>query len=96
MQNVEEQIYKAISKVKDTGGRELTLETRFDSLGVTSLEFIVVVFELEDAFNITIVDWGLDNFETIADAKAVVLKLMAEKAAQAEVAQQSGAAPEVA
>ena len=76
-ETVEEEICKAIRTVKPS----LTLlpmssETRFDSLGLQSIERMMVVFEIEETFEVSIVDQQLDTFRTIGEARDLVLKLI--------------------
>jgi acyl carrier protein len=82
---IEEKIYEAIRKVKPSlQAVPMTPETRFDSLGLQSLERAIVVFELEDAYGLSIVDANLDRFHTIAEARDVVAKLLEKKPRVAE------------
>lgn len=83
MNEIEEQIYTAVKKVKNIDVRGLAPETRFDSLGITSLELITIIFELEDAYNITIVAAELDDFKTLGEAKNLVAGLVAKREATA-------------
>jgi len=83
--SVDEQIYQAIRKVKPSlQAIPLAAETRFENLGLESLERAIVVFELEDAYGCSILDENLDTFETIAEAREVVLMLLGRKQKQAE------------
>lgn len=78
--NIEEEIYRAIRKVKPSL-EPIPLEpsTLVESLGLESLERAIVVFEIEDAFEISLVDEGLDRFRTIAEGRDIVLMLLAKK-----------------
>jgi acyl carrier protein len=63
----------------DLGAIPLTLETNFTYLAVPSIVMITIVFEIEETFDIVIVDAGLDNFETIGELRDLVLALLARK-----------------
>jgi acyl carrier protein len=77
---IEAGIYNAIATTKPSlTGFPMSPETRFVSLGLESLEFISVVFAMEEAFDIIIVDRQLDTFRTVAEARNLVKKLMLEK-----------------
>lgn len=77
---IEEAIYRAIRKVKPSLETiPLEAATPFDSLGLESLERAIVVFEIEDEFEVSIVDAALDRFRTVAEAREVVAKLLARK-----------------
>ena len=81
-ETVLEIIQSCIVKV-DPGLGEIPLvrETNFVHLGVPSIILITIVFEIEEQFDIIIVDAGLDDFETIGDLQDIVLGLLARKAA---------------
>jgi acyl carrier protein len=83
--SIEEQIYRALRTVKPSLN-DVALEPsmRFDALGLESLERAIVVFEIEDAYEIGLVDSHLDRFHTIAEARDVVSRLLAKKSLQAE------------
>lgn len=81
MNTVENEIYSAIKKVKGIEREQLSLDTNLRELGITSLEFIMISFELEDAYNIEIVDANLDTYQTIREAKEIVTNLLAIKEA---------------
>jgi len=84
-ESVEQQIYQAIRKVKPSLQTiPLTPETRFENLGLESLERAIVVFELEDAYDLSIVEESLDTFETVAEARDLVLMLLDRKPQAAE------------
>ncbi len=85
LEAIEQSIYDAIRKVKPSlQAIPLTPETGFENLGLQSLERAIVVFELEDAYGCSILDESLDTFETIAEARDVVLRLLGGKQKQAE------------
>lgn len=59
----------------------ITLETDFSTLGVSSIEMITVVFEIEELFDIVIVDSGLDVFDTADELVDITLMLLNKKEA---------------
>lgn len=67
----------AIRKVRDPGPVSIEPGTRFDAVGLNSLELVTVVFELEDHFQIAIKTEYLDDFVTVGEARDVVLGLLA-------------------
>lgn len=74
---IEAQIYRAIRTVKPSlASVPIGPETYFDRLGLTSLDFITVVFEIEDAYGLSIVENRLDTFRTVAEARDLVAKLL--------------------
>lgn len=56
-------------------------ETPFDSLGISSIEMITIVFEVEELYDIVIVDAGLDVFQTGAEFVKLVQTLLDKKVA---------------
>jgi acyl carrier protein len=75
---VEDTIFNAIRKVKPSlSEAPMSDATRFDSLGLESIERIMVVFEIEEAYGVSIVDQQLDTFRTVGEARDLVLKLAA-------------------
>lgn len=81
MNTVENEIYSAIKKVKGIEREQLSLDTNFIELGITSLEFVMIAFELEDAYNIEVFDGNLDPYQTLREAKEIVTNLIAQKEA---------------
>jgi acyl carrier protein len=79
-EQLEELIYTAIRKVKPSlQAIPLAPETRLANMGLASLERAIVVFELEDACEVSIMDRNLDAFDTVAEARDLLIKLLAEK-----------------
>jgi acyl carrier protein len=76
---IDETIMQAISKTIHVDRSTLSPHMRFDSLGASSLEVVCIVFEIEDAYDVNIVNEGRDDFKTIAAARDLVLDLLAQK-----------------
>lgn len=77
---IEQSIYRAIRKVKpslETIPLDATMP--FASMGLESLERAIVVFELEDAYEVSIVDADLDDFRNVAEARDTIRQLLAAK-----------------
>ena len=76
-----QQICIAIAKVKPSlASIPIRLDTRFESLGLASLERAIVVFELEDAYELSLVDAARDTFETVGEARDLIAGMLEEKA----------------
>jgi acyl carrier protein len=58
----------------------LGADDRFDAVGLTSLEILTVVFEIEEHFGVSLVEAGLDSFRTIREAVDVLDRLVGERA----------------
>ena len=72
----------AVRKVKPSlAATTFEAKTRFEDLGISSLEFITIIFEIEDFFDIQIVDRNLDGFDSYGEACKIVGRLLAAKQA---------------
>jgi acyl carrier protein len=80
-QEVEHGIYEAVAKLVELQGRTLTPETDLRGLGLSSLELVTLAFELEDRWTISIPNEMLGDFLTVAEARDVVLEIMAKNGA---------------
>ncbi|WP_446744551.1 phosphopantetheine-binding protein [Silvibacterium acidisoli] len=77
---IEQAIYESIWRVKPSlQAMPMTPATRLSSLGLASIEIMSVVFEMEDVFEVSIVDRQLDTFRTIGEGRDVVRKLLDER-----------------
>ncbi|NEO04183.1 MAG: acyl carrier protein [Moorea sp. SIO1F2] len=80
MSTIEEVVYAAIRKVKPSLlETELSLATRFDDYRITSMEMAMIVFEIEDHYDIEIEAHTLIDFDTIGAACEFIAKLLAKK-----------------
>ncbi len=61
----------------------LTDDFHFSDGGVASLEVMMLVFDVEEKFDIALVDEGLDDFETLGELITLVHLLVARKGGQA-------------
>ena len=64
---IEDKVIAAIKKNKRIASIPVELNTTFDELKLESLEIICTVFDLEDAFNITIPDDAAKNMHCVRD-----------------------------
>ncbi len=75
-------IHQAMVKVDpNLGDLVIAPDTRFGVLGISSIVMITIVFEVEEQFDISIVDAGLDSFDTVGEMQDLVLRLLAQKVA---------------
>ena len=90
--SVEEEIYAAIRAVKPSLQTvALTPATRFYEIGLSSMDRLTSVFEMEERFGVSIADRQMDHFNTVAEARDTVLKLLASKQAEAGKGPEPGA-----
>ena len=69
-------IVKVVPSLRET---EFTPDTRFDRLGLASIQVITITFEIEEMFGVGIVDEGLDVFETCGELEVLVRRLAATR-----------------
>jgi acyl carrier protein len=75
---IEQAIYECIWKVKPSlKSLPMTPATRLTSLGLASIDILCVVFEIEERFDVSIVDRQLDKFKTIGEGRDLVKRLQA-------------------
>lgn len=75
-------ILDILSKHTELERKNLTLDTRLDSIGVDSLMMVEIIFDLEERFDISIPDTemiGEQQFKTVADIVRVVKDLIEEQ-----------------
>ncbi len=71
-----EKLLAAIHHVLGIEKTELTIDTTFQSLGASSLDVVALVFELEDAFDVEILDRNLARFQSLRQARDTVVSLV--------------------
>jgi len=77
-------IYDCVTRVKlDLDPSRLSPEIGFRELGLSSIEAITVIFEIEETFDIILVDAGLDDFKNIAHGTQIICSLLARREAAA-------------
>ncbi len=83
MDDVAEKIISILkSNMQDQPEAELTEASVLTELGIESLDFAVIIFDMEDTFGIEIpfdASESADDFKTIGDIVNIVKKLQAEK-----------------
>lgn len=65
--SVEEKVIEAVAKVAKRQLGEVRLDSRFEDLGMDSLDRITLLFELEQAFDISIPEEKVQGIETVGD-----------------------------
>lgn len=68
-------IDKVIALVERETSEAVTAETRFDSLNIDSLDFLELILQAQNEFNITIPDATVAELNTIADLAKVIDEL---------------------
>ena len=81
MDDVATRCIDLIAQSKNIPASGITLDSKFDELGVDSLDKINLSFAVEEEFGIEIPDDSLNSLHTVADVVHGVERLRAAKAA---------------
>ena len=77
---VEQKILEAVAKVAKRKPGEVRLDSSFEDLGMDSLDRVCLLFELEQAFDISIPETEVQGVQTVQD---IVTRLGAHLASSA-------------
>jgi len=77
-QDIENSVIKLIAKEKKLNISDITPESTLDELGVTSLEAITVMYDIEEKFDVEVPDNTLESLRTVHDIVDGVASLMSE------------------
>jgi acyl carrier protein len=65
--SLEEKVIEAVAKVAKRKAAEVHLDSSFDDLGMDSLDRVCLLFELEQAFDISIPETEAQGIQTVQD-----------------------------
>jgi acyl carrier protein len=74
---VAEKVIATLATVKRIPADKITLETNLQDLGIDSLDVFTLLFELENAFKISIPDDDVRSIRTVNDIVEGIKKLLA-------------------
>ncbi|HKN59908.1 MAG TPA: acyl carrier protein [Candidatus Acidoferrales bacterium] len=74
---VAEKVIATLASVKRIPADKITLETNLQDLGIDSLDVFTLLFELENAFKISIPDDDVRSIRTVSDIVEGVKKIIA-------------------
>ncbi|MGA7917696.1 MAG: acyl carrier protein [Candidatus Acidiferrales bacterium] len=74
---VAEKVISTLASVKRIPADTITLETNLQDLGIDSLDVFTLLFELENAFKISIPDDDVRSLRTVNDVVDGIKKLLA-------------------
>ena len=74
---VAEKVIATLASVKRIAADKITLETNLQELGIDSLDVFTLLFELENAFKISIPDDDVRSIRTVNDIVEGIKKLLA-------------------
>src|ERR1700721_238069 len=74
---VAEKVITTLASVKRIPADKITLETNLQDLGIDSLDVFTLLFELENAFKISIPDDDVRSLRTVNDVVTGIKKIIA-------------------
>lgn len=74
---VAEKVIATLASVKRIPADKITLETNLQEMGIDSLDVFTLLFELENAFKISIPDDDVRSIKTVNDVVVGIKKLLA-------------------
>ena len=69
-------IVTAIAKQKHIDADNISEDSSLDELGITSLDAITIVYDIEEEFGIEVPGDVLENFETVKDIMKCISELV--------------------
>ncbi|HTS12486.1 MAG TPA: acyl carrier protein [Candidatus Limnocylindrales bacterium] len=88
---VADKVIATLASVKRIPAEKITLETNLQELGIDSLDVFTLLFELENAFKISIPDDDVRSIRTVNDVVDGIKKLIAAQPPDASVGSTSPA-----
>ncbi|HEB95843.1 MAG TPA: histidine kinase [Sedimenticola thiotaurini] len=73
-------IVKAIATQKHIDGASIERESTLEQLGISSLDAITIVYEIEEQFDVEVPNDALENLKTVQDIVDGIGALVAAKA----------------
>ncbi|MBA1444149.1 MAG: acyl carrier protein [Chromatiales bacterium] len=77
--DIETVVISAIATQKQLDTASIKRESRLQDLGVSSLDAITIVYEVEEAFDVEIPNAELEKLETVGDIVDGIGSLLADK-----------------
>jgi acyl carrier protein len=74
---VAEKVITTLATVKKISADKITLQTNLQELGIDSLDVFTLLFELENAFKISIPDDDVRSIRTVNDVAEGIKKILA-------------------
>lgn len=75
MENLEQRVIKIIAQIIDQPSTDISADSSFEDLGLTSLDAVSIMYELEQEFNIDIPDSEANTISSVSDLITGVQKL---------------------
>jgi acyl carrier protein len=74
---VADKVISTLASVKKISADKITVDTNLQELGIDSLDVFTLLFELENAFNISIPDDDVRSIKTVKDVVNGIKKIQA-------------------
>ncbi len=78
--DIEQTLKESIARQKMLSLEEIRLDATLEELGITSLDAISLVFDIEDKYGVEVPNEALKQLRTVGDIVEGVERLLAEKA----------------
>lgn len=78
-QDIDQVVIKAIAKQKQIDASTITADSTLAVLGISSLEAITIIFEIEEQFDVEVPNENLDSLETVQDIIDGISRLIASR-----------------
>lgn len=76
--SIEQKVIAAVARSQNMSVEQLNLDTTFEEIGMTSLDALALIFDLEEEFNISIPNEEAMGLSTVKQAIESVRKVLAE------------------
>lgn len=75
-ESIETRVIEAMVRSQNVDLKQITLDTTFDDLGMSSLDALALIFDLEEEFNISVPNEEAMSLRTVKQAIESVRKLV--------------------
>jgi len=75
-QKILDAVVAAVARQKNISPSEIQPETSLEEIGISSLDAITIVYEIEDAFDVEVPNENLESLKTVQDIVDGVAELM--------------------
>ncbi len=79
--DIEQTLKESIARQKMLSVEEINLDSRLDELGISSLDSISLVFDIEDKYGVEVPNEALKKLQTVRDIVEGVERLLATQKA---------------
>ena len=79
--DIEQTLKESIARLKILSVEEINLDSRLDELGISSLDSISLVFDIEDKYGVEVPNEALKKLQTVRDIVEGVERLLATQKA---------------